>query len=136
VKNSNRPIGGDADVDSVSGLGPNKKGHALMWKVVITEIQDASALEPFDLPAGAFFVSKERFARTVANLDLARLIDVLEAMQSPQEYAREARPVSSQGTPSNRNSLRAKAGPETHRLNRRQSRPTVVITQFLSKNSP
>ena len=107
-----------------------------MWKVVITEIQDASALEPFDLPAGAFFVSKERFARTVANLDLPRLIDVLEAMQSPQEYAREARPVSSQGTPPNRNSLRAKAGPETHRLNRRRSQPTVVITQFLSKNSP
>jgi hypothetical protein len=132
VKNSNRPIGGDADVDSVSGLGPNKKGHAPMWKVVVTEIQDASALEPFDVPAGAFFVSKERFARTVENLDLPWLIDALQAMQSTQE----ARPVSSQGTPSNRSSLRAKAGPETHRLNRRQSRPTVVITQFLSKNGP
>jgi hypothetical protein len=132
VKNSNRPIGGDADVDSVSGLGPNKKGHAPMWKVVVTEIQDASALEPFDVPAGAFFVSKERFARTVENLDLQWLIDALQAMQSTQE----ARPVSSQGTPPNRSSLRAKAGPETHRLNRRQSRPTVVTTQFLSKNSP
>jgi hypothetical protein len=132
VKNSNRPIGGDADVDSVSGLGPNKKGHAPMWKVVVTEIQDASALEPFDVPAGAFFVSKERFARTVENLDLPWLIDALQAMQSTQE----ARPVSSQGTPSNRSSLRAKAGPETHRLNRRQSRPTVVTTQFLSKNGP
>jgi len=136
VKNSNRPIGGDADVDSVSGLGPNKKGHAPMWKVVVTEILDASALEPFDVPAGAFFVSKERFARTVANLDLPRLIDALEAMQSPQDYAREARPVSSQGTPSNRSLLRANAGPETHRLNRRPSRPTVVTTQFLSRNGP
>jgi hypothetical protein len=103
-----------------------------MWKVVVTEIQDASALEPFDVPAGAFFVSKERFARTVENLDLPWLIDALQAMQSTQE----ARPVSSQGTPSNRSSLLAKAGPETHRLNRRQSRPTVVITQFLSKNGP
>src|SRR4030095_8584239 len=64
-KNSNRPIGVDADADSVSGLGSNKKGHAPMWKVVITEIQDASALEPFDVPAGAFSVSKERFARTL-----------------------------------------------------------------------
>jgi hypothetical protein len=108
-----------------------------MWKVVVTEIQDASALEPFDVPAGAFFVSKERFARTVANLDLPRLIDALEAMQSPQDsYAREARPVSSQGTPSNRSSLRANAGPEVHRLNRRQSQPTGVTTQFLSKNGP
>ena len=132
MKNSNRPIGGDANVDSVSGLGPNKKGHAPMWKIVVTEIQDASALEPFDVPAGAFFVSKERFARTVENLDLPWLIDALQAMQSTQE----ARPVSSQGTPPNRSSLRAKAGPETHRLNRRQSRPTVVITQFLSKNGP
>jgi hypothetical protein len=107
-----------------------------MWKVVVTEIQDASALEPFDVPAGAFFVSKERFARTVANLDLPRLIDALEAMQSPQDYAREARPVSSQGTPSNRSSLRANAGLEMHRLNRRQSQPTGVTTPFLSKNGP
>ena len=58
-----------------------------MWKVVVTEIQDASALEPFDVPAGAFFVSKERFARTVENLDLPWLIDALQAMQSAG-YAR------------------------------------------------
>ena len=38
------PIGVNSDADSFSGLGPNKKGHAPMWKVVVTEIQDASAL--------------------------------------------------------------------------------------------
>jgi hypothetical protein len=102
-----------------------------MWKVVVTEIQDASALEPFDVPAGAFFVSKERLARTVENLDLPWLIDALEAMQ----YAREARPVSSEGTPPRRNSLRA-AGSEMHRLNRPRSRPTTMATQFVSKNGP
>ncbi len=59
-----------------------------MWKVVVTEIKDASALEPFDVPRGAFFVSRERLARTVENLDLPWLIDALEAMQSTQEYAR------------------------------------------------
>ena len=107
-----------------------------MWKVVVTEIQDASALEPFDVPAGAFFVSKERFARTVENLDLPWLIEALEAMQTRQEYAREARPLSSQGTPPNRNSSRAHAGPEVHRLNGKRSRPTVVATPFVSKNSP
>jgi hypothetical protein len=105
-----------------------------MWKVVITEIQDASALEPFDVPVGAFSVSKERFARTLENLDLPWLIDTLEAMQSTQEYAREVRSVSSEGTPPRRNSLRANAGSEMHRLNRQRSRPTVVATQFVSKN--
>ena len=55
-----------------------------MWKVVVTEIQDASAFEPFDVPVGAFSVSKERFARTMERLDLPSLIDTLEAMQSAQ----------------------------------------------------
>ena len=103
-----------------------------MWKVVVTEIQDASALEPFDVPAGAFFVSKERLARTVENLDLPGLIDALEAMQ----YARDARPVSSEGTPPRRNSLRAKESSEMHRVNRPRSRPIAVATQFVSKNGP
>jgi hypothetical protein len=107
-----------------------------MWKVVVTEIQDASALEPFDVPAGAFFVSKERFARTVENLDLPWLIDALQAMQSTQEYALEARPVSSQGTPPSRSSLRGNAGSEMHRLNRRRTQPTVVATEYVSKNGP
>jgi hypothetical protein len=136
VKNANRPIGVDADADSVSGLGLNKKGHAPMWKIVVTEIQDASALEPFDVPAGAFFVSKERFVRTVENLDLPWLIDALDAMQATQEYARDARPVSNQGTPPKRNSLRATAGPEMSRLSRQRSRSIVVETQFVSKNGP
>ena len=112
-----------------------------MWKVVVTEIQDASALEPFDIPAGAFSVSKERFAQTVENVDLPWLIDALQAMQPTQEYAPEARPVSSQGTPPNRSSFRrssfrANAGSDLHRLNRRRSQPTVVATQFVSKNGP
>ena len=107
-----------------------------MWKVVFTEVQDASALEPFDVPAGAFFVSKERFARTVENLDLPELIDALEAMQATQEYARDARPVSHQGAPPNRNSLRATAGREMSRLSRQRSRSIVVETQFVSKNGP
>lgn len=107
-----------------------------MWKVVVTEIQDASAFEPFDVPAGAFFVSKERFARSVENLDLPALIDALEGMQSTQEYSREARPVSSQGTPPNRSWLRANTGPAMHRLNEKRSRPTVVATHFVSKDGP
>ena len=41
-----------------------------MWKVIITEIQDANMLDPMNAPAGAFFVSTERFARTVDYLDL------------------------------------------------------------------
>ena len=107
-----------------------------MWKVVVTEIQDASALEPFDVPTGAYFVSRERLARTVENLDLPWLIDALEAMQSTQKYAREARPLSSQGTPPNRSSLRANPGAEMHRLNRKRPQSTVVANQFVSKNGP
>ena len=107
-----------------------------MWKIVVTEIQDASALEPFDVPTGAFFVSRERLARTVENLDLPWLIDALEAMQSTQEYAREPRPMSSEGTPPSRTSLRANPSPEMHRLNRKRSQSTVVATQFVSKNGP
>jgi hypothetical protein len=107
-----------------------------MWKIVVTEIQDASALEPSGVPAGAFFVSKERFARTVENLDLPWLIDALQAMQSTPEYAREARPVATQGPPANRSSFRANAGLEMHRLNRRRSQPTIVATQFVSENGP
>jgi hypothetical protein len=107
-----------------------------MWKVVVTEIQDASALEPFDLPTGAFFVSRERLARTVENLDLPWLIDALEAMQSTHECAREPRPIPSQGTPPNRSSLRANSDLEMHRLNRKRSQSTVVATHVVSKNGP
>jgi hypothetical protein len=113
-----------------------RKDTPPMWKVVVTEIQDASALKPFDVAAGAFFVSQERFARTVENLDLPGLIDALDAMQARQEYARDARPVSNQGTPPKRNSSRATAGPEISRLSRQRSRSIVVETQFVSKNGP
>ena len=53
-----------------------------MWKVVITEIQDASAIDPAYAPPGAFFVSTERFARTVKNLDLQRIISAINRMQA------------------------------------------------------
>ena len=107
-----------------------------MWKVVVTEIQDASALEPFDVPSGAYFVSRERLARTVENLDLPWLIDALEAMQSTQKNAREARPMSSQGTPPNLSWLRANRGAEMHRLNRERSQSTAVANQLVAKNGP
>jgi hypothetical protein len=107
-----------------------------MWKVVVTEVQDASTFEPFDVPPGAFFVSKERLARTVENLDLPRLIDALDAMQSTQEYARDARPASNQGTLPNRNSLRMTSSLGVPRLGRQWSHPTVGETQFVSKNGP
>ncbi len=61
-----------------------------MWKVVITEIQDANTLEPIHAPPGAFFVSTERFARTVDCLDLPNIISVINRMQSsPRGCARE-----------------------------------------------
>jgi hypothetical protein len=59
-----------------------------MWKVVITEIQDANTLDPMSAPPGAFFVSAEQFARTVDHLDLPRLISVINRMQSSRGHAR------------------------------------------------
>jgi hypothetical protein len=53
-----------------------------MWKVTITEIQDAGTLEPTRVPAGAFFVSTERFSRTVDYLDLQALIQTIDRMQA------------------------------------------------------
>ncbi len=104
-----------------------------MWKVVVTEIQDAGGREPFDVPAGAFFVSKERFCRTVQNLDLSSLVNAIEAMQSAGEYGREMRRVSSQGIPPQRSSVRGNAAREMHRLTGKRTPPKVVATQFLSK---
>jgi hypothetical protein len=72
-----------------------------MWKVVVTEIQDAHALDPLGVPAGAFFVSEERFARTVENLDLRALITAIDRMQSSQECGREPRRMAS-GKPARR----------------------------------
>lgn len=65
-----------------------------MWKVVITEIQDAGTLEPTRVPPGAFFVSTERFSRTVDDLDLEALITTIDQMQAPQGCRGEDRPVS------------------------------------------
>ena len=62
-----------------------------MWKVVITEIQDANTLDPIHAPPGAFFVSIERFARTVDSLDLSKVISVINRMQSSRGNARKKR---------------------------------------------
>jgi hypothetical protein len=62
-----------------------------MWKVVITEIQDANTLDPMNAPPGAFFVSTERFARTVDHLDLPNIISVINRMQSSRGNARKKR---------------------------------------------
>jgi hypothetical protein len=62
-----------------------------MWKVVITEIQDANTLDPMNAPPGAFFVSTERLARTVDYLDLSRVISVINRMQSSRGNARKKR---------------------------------------------
>jgi len=62
-----------------------------MWKVVITEIQDANTLDPMNAPPGAFFVSTERFERTVDHLDLPNIISVINRMQSSRGNARKKR---------------------------------------------
>jgi hypothetical protein len=62
-----------------------------MWKVVITEIQDANTLDPVNAPPGAFFVSTERFARTVDHLDLPKVNSVINRMQSSRGNARKKR---------------------------------------------
>jgi len=62
-----------------------------MWKVVITEIQDANTLDPMNAPPGAFFVSTERFARTVDYLDLPKVNSVINRMQSSRGNARKKR---------------------------------------------
>ena len=43
----------------------------------ITEIQDANALDPANAPPGAFSVSVDRFVKTVDNLDLPTLINLV-----------------------------------------------------------
>lgn len=62
-----------------------------MWKVVMTEIQDANTLDPTNAPPGAFFVNTERFARTVDSLDLPKIISVINRMQSSRGHARKKR---------------------------------------------
>ena len=70
-----------------------------MWKVVVTEIQDANVLEPTTVPPGAFFVSTERLSRTVEDLDLAALIQTIDKMQSGQVCRREERLLFEKRTP-------------------------------------
>jgi hypothetical protein len=105
-----------------------------MWKVVVTEIQDASAREP-DVPPGAFFVSKERFSRTVENLDLALLINMIEAMQSSQEYGRELRRAASKRPPPKRGALRVNGAREMRKLRVARAQSTGLATQLHSKTT-
>jgi hypothetical protein len=70
-----------------------------MWKVVITEIQDANTIDPTRAPPGAFFVSTERFAQTVDYLDLPRVIDIINRMQSSHGHTRGERSILSERFP-------------------------------------
>lgn len=65
--------------------------HNNMWKVVITEIQDAHRIDPTSAPPGAFFVSTERFAQTIEKLDLQKVIDLIRRMQETREETRPKR---------------------------------------------
>jgi hypothetical protein len=57
-----------------------------MWKITITEIQDAHTLDAVHVPPGAFFVSRERFDGTVDHLDLPKLARAIHQMQSPNGH--------------------------------------------------
>jgi hypothetical protein len=70
-----------------------------MWKVVITEIQDANTIDPTSAPPGAFFVSTERFAQTVGHLDLQTVIGLINRMQHSRGLAESKRPVLSDRMP-------------------------------------
>jgi hypothetical protein len=70
-----------------------------MWKVVITEIQDANTLDPLHAPPGAFFVSTERFARTVDQIDLPNVIRAINSMQCSAQEQRERKIVLSEAIP-------------------------------------
>jgi hypothetical protein len=72
-----------------------------MWNIVVTELQDANKLDPNSAPPGAFFVSTERFARTVDYLDLSKLIGVIDGMQPPRRSMRRKKlgPFRSQTAP-------------------------------------
>jgi hypothetical protein len=70
-----------------------------MWKVVITEIQDASTLDPAHTPPGAFFVTTERFARTIDQIDLPNVIRAINSMQCSPHEPREKRIVLSETIP-------------------------------------
>ena len=65
-----------------------RKRTERMWKIVITEIQDANTLDPMHAPPGAFFVSTERFAQTV---ELPRSAKHHQRYQSYAIFAARAR---------------------------------------------
>jgi hypothetical protein len=101
-----------------------------MWKVVVTEIQDANVLEPSTVPPGAFFVTAERFSRTVDSLDLETLISALDRMQSAQVCRGEDRPISG-----HRDTWRA--GPLTSFPNRPEAwRSAARATATFSQTDP
>ena len=68
-----------------------------MWKVVITEIQDANTIDPTSAPPGAFFVSTERFAKTVEYLDLHKVIGLINRIPYPHGQAQPKRSVLGDG---------------------------------------
>ena len=70
-----------------------------MWKVVITEIQDANTIDPTSAPPGAFFVSTERFAQTVEYLDLQKVIGLINRMQHSRGQSEPKRSVLSDRIP-------------------------------------
>ena len=71
-----------------------------MWKITITEIQDASMLDATYVPQGAFFVSTERFNKTVKNLNLPKLVGEINRMQSASDYPIKKRDFFSAKIPS------------------------------------
>jgi hypothetical protein len=108
-----------------------------MWKVVVTEIQDANALEPLAVPPGAYFVSTERFSRTVETLDLQGLINALDRMQTAQQTSgREDRPVSGKRTPWRPGPVRSAAHRETHIGNLEPKRLIAIAKPALSQTDP
>ena len=70
-----------------------------MWKVVITEIQDANTIDPTSAPPGAFFVSTERLSQTVEYLDLQTVIGLINRMQHSRGQAEPKRSVLSDRIP-------------------------------------
>jgi hypothetical protein len=113
-----------------------RKKNEPMWKVVVTEIQDANALEPFAVPPGAFFVSTERLSRTVENLDLQALINALDRTPAPQAYGREDRPASGKRTPWWPSPVHLAAHRETHSGNLEPKRRLANAKPPLSKTDP
>jgi hypothetical protein len=106
-----------------------------MWKVVVTEIQDANVLEPTTVPPGAFFVSTERLSRTVEDLDLSALIQTIDQMQSAQVCRREDRPVFEKIMP-RRTGFRTASLREAHVASGESARSRSMAASTLSPTDP